>query len=134
MNQFWHIACVFCLVVVERRPYENFERSKRRDRLDFTVGDRYSDSDFVAAIHGSRLHIINDNLGAAWDAREFRFVHAAAIRPPLKLLVYGDAGAKISRRPKGTVMTVAFQLEGQDLNGGSQFKFTEAISFVVDAS
>lgn len=37
--------------------------------------------------------------------------------------------------PKGTVMTVAFQLEGQDfvaLNGGPHFKFTEAISFVVN--
>jgi predicted 3-demethylubiquinone-9 3-methyltransferase (glyoxalase superfamily) len=48
---------------------------------------------------------------------------------------YGDAGAQVSGRPKGTVMTVAFQLEGQEfvaLNGGPQFKFTEAISFVVN--
>jgi predicted 3-demethylubiquinone-9 3-methyltransferase (glyoxalase superfamily) len=48
---------------------------------------------------------------------------------------YGDAGAEVSGRPKGTVMTVAFQLEGQEfvaLNGGPQFKFTEAISFVVN--
>lgn len=44
---------------------------------------------------------------------------------------YGDAGPG----PKGSVMTVAFQLEGQDfvaLNGGPQFKFTPAISFVVN--
>jgi predicted 3-demethylubiquinone-9 3-methyltransferase (glyoxalase superfamily) len=48
---------------------------------------------------------------------------------------YGDAGAQVSGRPKGTVMTVAFQLEGQEfvaLNGGPQFKFTEAVSFVVN--
>ncbi|HEU4640646.1 MAG TPA: VOC family protein [Candidatus Binatia bacterium] len=48
---------------------------------------------------------------------------------------YGDAGAEVSGRPKGTVMTVAFQLDGQEfvaLNGGPQFKFTEAISFVVN--
>ncbi len=48
---------------------------------------------------------------------------------------YGDDGAKASGRPKGTVMTVAFQLDGQEfvaLNGGPQFKFTEAVSFVVD--
>jgi predicted 3-demethylubiquinone-9 3-methyltransferase (glyoxalase superfamily) len=48
---------------------------------------------------------------------------------------YGDAGAEVSGRPKGTVMTVAFELEGQDfvaLNGGPQFKFTEAVSFVVN--
>jgi predicted 3-demethylubiquinone-9 3-methyltransferase (glyoxalase superfamily) len=37
--------------------------------------------------------------------------------------------------PAGTVMTVAFQLEGQEfiaLNGGPHFRFTEAISFVVN--
>jgi predicted 3-demethylubiquinone-9 3-methyltransferase (glyoxalase superfamily) len=37
--------------------------------------------------------------------------------------------------PAGTVMTVEFQIEGQDfvaLNGGPQFKFTEAISFVIE--
>ena len=43
---------------------------------------------------------------------------------------YGD-GAPL---PKGTALTVMFQLEGQDfmaLNGGPMFKFTEAVSFVV---
>ncbi len=43
---------------------------------------------------------------------------------------YGDAGPG----PKGTAMTVAFQLDGQEfiaLNGGPHFKFTEAISFSV---
>lgn len=36
--------------------------------------------------------------------------------------------------PAGTVMTVEFTIEGQDfvaLNGGPHFKFTEAISFVI---
>ena len=44
---------------------------------------------------------------------------------------YGDAGPG----PKGSVMTIAFQLEGQDfiaLNGGPMFQFTEAISLSVD--
>lgn len=44
---------------------------------------------------------------------------------------YGDAGPG----PKGSVMTVAFQLDGQDfvaLNGGPVYKFTPAVSFVVD--
>ena len=48
---------------------------------------------------------------------------------------YGEEGSKVSGIPAGTVMTVAFQLEGQDftaLNGGPIFKFTEAISFVVN--
>jgi predicted 3-demethylubiquinone-9 3-methyltransferase (glyoxalase superfamily) len=48
---------------------------------------------------------------------------------------YDEAGAKAAGRPKGSVMTVAFQLDGQDftaLNGGPHFKFTEAISLVVN--
>jgi len=37
--------------------------------------------------------------------------------------------------PKGTVMTIGFEIEGQQfvaLNGGPQFKFSPAISFVVN--
>ena len=44
---------------------------------------------------------------------------------------YGDAGPK----PKGTVMTVDFELDGQEfwaLNGGPEFKFSEAVSFTVN--
>jgi predicted 3-demethylubiquinone-9 3-methyltransferase (glyoxalase superfamily) len=44
---------------------------------------------------------------------------------------YGEAGPG----PKGSVMIVTFNLNGQEfigLNGGPQFKFTEAISFVVN--
>jgi predicted 3-demethylubiquinone-9 3-methyltransferase (glyoxalase superfamily) len=44
---------------------------------------------------------------------------------------YGDAGPG----PKGAVMVVNFQLEGQQftaLNGGPLFKFSEAFSFVVN--
>jgi predicted 3-demethylubiquinone-9 3-methyltransferase (glyoxalase superfamily) len=43
---------------------------------------------------------------------------------------YGEIGPG----PKGTVMTIGFQLDGQEftaLNGGPQFKFTEAVSLVV---
>jgi predicted 3-demethylubiquinone-9 3-methyltransferase (glyoxalase superfamily) len=48
---------------------------------------------------------------------------------------YGEEGAKMSGIPAGAIMTVAFQLDGQDfiaLNGGPHFKFTEAVSFVVN--
>ncbi|HEY2645362.1 MAG TPA: VOC family protein [Candidatus Acidoferrales bacterium] len=44
---------------------------------------------------------------------------------------YGEHGPG----PKGTVMITTFQIEGQDfiaLNGGPQFKFSPAISFVVN--
>jgi predicted 3-demethylubiquinone-9 3-methyltransferase (glyoxalase superfamily) len=47
---------------------------------------------------------------------------------------YGPEGAEVSGRPAGTVMTIGFQLEGQDfvaLNGGPYFTFNEAVSFVV---
>lgn len=52
-----------------------------------------------------------------------------------KITRYGDEGAAVSGRPKGSVMTVAFQLAGQDfvaLNGGPHLNFTEALSFVVN--
>jgi predicted 3-demethylubiquinone-9 3-methyltransferase (glyoxalase superfamily) len=48
---------------------------------------------------------------------------------------YGEAGADVSGKPKGSVMTMTFQIEGQEfmaLNGGPQFKFTEAISLMVN--
>lgn len=48
-----------------------------------------------------------------------------------KVSRYGDAGPG----PKGSVMVISFQLEGQEftaLNGGPQFKFTPAISLMVN--
>lgn len=48
---------------------------------------------------------------------------------------YGEEGAEVSGRPKGTAMVVTFQLDGQEfiaLNGGPVFKFSEAISFSVN--
>ena len=52
-----------------------------------------------------------------------------------KIARYDKAGEKVAGRPAGSVMTVEFQLEGKEfiaLNGGPHFKFTEAISFVVN--
>src|SRR5262245_11102298 len=52
-----------------------------------------------------------------------------------KVARYDKAGEKAAGRPAGSVMTVEFQLEGQKfiaLNGGPHFKFTEAVSFVVN--
>jgi len=48
-----------------------------------------------------------------------------------KILRYGESGPG----PKGSVLTVSFELEGLEftaLNGGPQYKFTEAISLQVD--
>ncbi len=47
---------------------------------------------------------------------------------------YGKAGFEIHHRPEGSVMVVAFELDGQKftaLNGGPVFKFNEAVSFQV---
>jgi predicted 3-demethylubiquinone-9 3-methyltransferase (glyoxalase superfamily) len=48
---------------------------------------------------------------------------------------YEGEGAKVSGMPEGSVMTIAFQLAGQDftaLNGGPAFSFSQAISFLVN--
>jgi len=48
----------------------------------------------------------------------------------LDILRWGDVGPG----PKGSILTVEFELEGQryvGLNGGPQFKFNEAISLMV---
>jgi len=53
----------------------------------------------------------------------------------LDITRYGESAAEVSGRPKGTVMTMTFELEGQQftaLNGGPIFKFSPAISFSVN--
>jgi predicted 3-demethylubiquinone-9 3-methyltransferase (glyoxalase superfamily) len=52
----------------------------------------------------------------------------------VKTTRYGKAGYEVHRRPAGSVMTVAFELDGQAftaLNGGPVFKFNEAVSLQV---
>lgn len=52
-----------------------------------------------------------------------------------KSLRYDEASAAASGRPKGSILTITFELEGREfmaLNGGPIFKFTEAISLVVN--
>jgi len=47
---------------------------------------------------------------------------------------YSKAGNDVHGRPAGSVMTVEFELDGQNfvgLNGGPHFKFTEAVSFQI---
>jgi predicted 3-demethylubiquinone-9 3-methyltransferase (glyoxalase superfamily) len=48
---------------------------------------------------------------------------------------YPDAGKEIHGKEPGSVMTVAFELNGQSftaLNGGPHFKFNEAVSFQIE--
>jgi predicted 3-demethylubiquinone-9 3-methyltransferase (glyoxalase superfamily) len=54
-----------------------------------------------------------------------------------KIARYDEASAQPTGRPPGSVMTIEFQLDGQEfvaLNGGPMFKFTEAISLVVNCA
>ncbi len=51
-----------------------------------------------------------------------------------RILRYGPAGYEIHGKPAGSILTVEFELNGQRftaLNGGPQFKFSEAISLEV---
>lgn len=53
----------------------------------------------------------------------------------VKISRYGEAGHEFHGKPPGSVMTVAFELDGQTftaLNGGPVFKFNEAVSFQVN--
>lgn len=48
---------------------------------------------------------------------------------------YDKASSEVSGMPEGEVMTIEFELDGQQfvgLNGGPLFKFNEAVSFVID--
>ena len=52
-----------------------------------------------------------------------------------KISRYGEAGKEIHGKEAGSVLTVAFELDGQSftaLNGGPVFKFNEAISFQIE--
>lgn len=71
------------------------------------------------------------------DQAEEAAKHYVSIFPNSKIgemSRYNEESAKASGRRAGSVMTVAFQLDGQDfaaINGGPQFPFTEAVSFVI---
>jgi predicted 3-demethylubiquinone-9 3-methyltransferase (glyoxalase superfamily) len=52
-----------------------------------------------------------------------------------RIIYYGKEGHEIHKMPEGTVMTIEFELDGQQfvgLNGGPVFKFNEAVSFIVN--
>src|SRR4051812_25918954 len=60
-----------------------------------------------------------------------KFYTSVFKKSKIKTISHYGKGAPI---PEGTVLTVAFELEGQEflaLNGGPIYKFTEAISYMV---
>jgi predicted 3-demethylubiquinone-9 3-methyltransferase (glyoxalase superfamily) len=80
----------------------------------------------------------------AEEAANFYVSVFSAVRAPalggagsriLAVARYGEEGAKVSGKPRGTVMTVTFDLDGQEfmaLNGGPVFTFSPAVSFIID--
>jgi len=73
----------------------------------------------------------NDNAEEAVNLYVSAFKNSKAVN----IARYGDEAANVSGRPKGTVMTMVFELDGQQfiaLNGGPMFSFTPAVSFFVN--
>lgn len=72
--------------------------------------------------------------GQAQEAAEF-YIAIFRNSKIVKVVRYGEAGHDVHGKPAGTIMVVAFELDGQPftaLNGGPMFKFNEAISFQID--
>jgi predicted 3-demethylubiquinone-9 3-methyltransferase (glyoxalase superfamily) len=71
--------------------------------------------------------------GQAEEAAEF-YVSIFRNARIKQIARYGEAGQEITGQKPGSVMTVVFELDGQEftgLNGGPTFQFSEAISFQV---
>jgi predicted 3-demethylubiquinone-9 3-methyltransferase (glyoxalase superfamily) len=52
-----------------------------------------------------------------------------------RISYYSEEGKDIHRQPPGSVMSLEFEIEGTrflSLNGGPDFKFSEAISFIIN--
>ena len=70
----------------------------------------------------------------ALEATEF-YVSVFERAHILDVAYYGKEGFEVHGRPEGSVMTVAFEIEGNSflaLNGGPHFQFSPAISLIVN--
>ena len=84
-----------------------------------------------------QIHKITPCLWFDHQAEEAAAFYTAIFRNSKigRIARFGEAGREIHGKPPGTVMTVAFGLDGQTftaLNGGPDFKFNEAISLQVN--
>src|SRR5688500_7249770 len=83
------------------------------------------------------LQKIKANLWFADQAEEAENYYVSVFKNAsiLKTTRYGKEGFDIHQMPEGTVMTIDFEIEGQQfvaLNGGPIFTFNEAVSFIVE--
>lgn len=86
---------------------------------------------------GNKIQRITPNLWFENEAEEAAKYYVSIFNNSKieRITRYGKERYEIPGIPEGAVMTVGFQLDGQEfvaLNGGPQFKFTEAISFIVN--
>jgi predicted 3-demethylubiquinone-9 3-methyltransferase (glyoxalase superfamily) len=96
-------------------------------------------SDIAGAANTPKEHLMSKITPCLWfddNAEEAaRFYVSVFKRSRLGTITrYGDAGAEVSGRPKGSVMTATFEIDGQEfvaLYGGPTFTFNEAVSFQV---
>jgi len=84
----------------------------------------------------ARLHKITPCLWFDNEAEEAARFYVSLFRDARigEISRYGKEGFEIHGRPEGSVMVVAFEIEGQSftaLNGGPHFQFSPAISFQV---
>jgi predicted 3-demethylubiquinone-9 3-methyltransferase (glyoxalase superfamily) len=94
---------------------------------------------FVIIVSEARMRISQTIAPCLWfddQAEEAATFYVAIFKNSkiVNILHYGNAGRDVHHRPPGSVMTVAFELDGQHftaLNGGPLFKFNEAISLQV---
>jgi predicted 3-demethylubiquinone-9 3-methyltransferase (glyoxalase superfamily) len=124
----------------KKRSRERSEESKKTIARSCAVSFRLSPRSVAASHGGPRTKEttvpIQKITPFLWFDRQAEEAAAfyASIFPNsrvVKVIRYGGAGPG----PAGSAMTVEFELEGQSfvaLNGGPHFKFTEAISFVVN--
>jgi predicted 3-demethylubiquinone-9 3-methyltransferase (glyoxalase superfamily) len=72
--------------------------------------------------------------GKAEDAAKF-YTSIFKNSKIIQISRYGEAGRAVHGQTPGSVLTVAFELDGQTftaLNGGPLYKFSEAISFQIN--
>jgi predicted 3-demethylubiquinone-9 3-methyltransferase (glyoxalase superfamily) len=98
--------------------------------VDFQLSERLPSS---GQLKGDTMQKITPFLWFDGKAEEAMNFYTAIFKNSKILSVtrYGEAGPG----PKGTVMTAKFELNGQEfvaLNGGPLFRFTEAVSFVIN--
>lgn len=84
----------------------------------------------------NKIQKITPNLWFHTEAEEAANFYTSIFKDSsiTRITRYGRERHETEGNAEGAVMTVEFRLEGQEfvaLNGGPQFKFTEAISFIV---